>query len=265
MRVTIGLNHITRLTALSLMFCLPSLSQAEPNYARQYKAEYGYQPSCNACHMRGGGSPLNAYGKAFEAEGKTTAAFASIANADSDGDGASNGAEAAAKANPGAADSTPDKPGPWLDTSNLIPKEVQAVFPGVKTYLPRDALLTEREIGRALAMGASLSAADENTIYIPLEGRKPKGVAIIVPGEFAEQRFFLMLATDPKLNITHVVPVNIEGADALFADDAAVLTESKGLAVKDLPASAEVASIEDAVRQAIKRGGTLLYVRLKKE
>ena len=54
---------------------------AEHGFARLYKGQYGFMPSCNACHVDGGGSPMNSYGKAFEqakaavAEGKVVLIF----------------------------------------------------------------------------------------------------------------------------------------------------------------------------------------------
>ena len=93
---------------------LPGLAQATPTLARAYKSEYGYMPSCNACHSQGGGSTLNTYGKSFKAAGKNLAAFSKIAGQDSDGDGVPNSAESAAKSNPSDKLSTPSKPGNWL-------------------------------------------------------------------------------------------------------------------------------------------------------
>ncbi len=56
--------------------------------------------SCNTCHTRGGGSPLNPFGIEIAANFLTTAGAAGdvrwgpeLAALDSDGDGASNGAE----------------------------------------------------------------------------------------------------------------------------------------------------------------------------
>jgi len=246
--------------AVILGYC--AVASAEPNFARQYKGQYGYQPSCNGCHTDGGGSPLNSYGTAWQDAGQNTAAFAAIAEQDSDGDGGSNGAEALAKANPGDAESTIAKPSNWLDTSNLIPKEVQAEFVDVTTYLPRDATLTDAEIARAAGMGATLTADDENTIFIPLADRKPVGTAIIVPGEHDGQRFFLLLVTDPKLVLKTVKPVNAKDNPALAISG--VYAEFSGVAVADLAKVDTVDSLDNAIRQAVKRGGTLLYVRLKK-
>lgn len=84
-------------------------SYAMPAFARYYKQQYGYMPSCHACHSEGGGTPLNNYGKAFKDNGKSLAALAKIASLDSDGDGAANGVEAQAKANPADKHSTLQK------------------------------------------------------------------------------------------------------------------------------------------------------------
>src|SRR5262245_29008983 len=122
---------------MTLLVSAPA--SAEPGFARLYKQQYGYPPSCHACHKDGGGTPVNAFGQQFKDAGKSLAAFARIAGRDADGDGAANEAEIKAKSNPGQKASTPANPGSWLATENAIPREVQAAFPGVRSYLPRDA------------------------------------------------------------------------------------------------------------------------------
>lgn len=114
-------------------------------------------PSRNACHKDGGGTPVNAYGQRFKDAGLSLAAFDKIAALDGDGDGAGNADEAAAKSNPGSPKSTPQDKGSWLDTASLIPREVQALFPGVRAYLPKDALLTDGDIARAGAGCAAVT------------------------------------------------------------------------------------------------------------
>src|SRR5689334_25062769 len=98
-------NWIRAIAGMTLLAALPA--HAEPGFARLYKQQYGYMPSCYACHKDGGGTPVNPFGQQFKDAGKSLAAFAKIAAADADGDGASNEAEAKAKANPGRKDSTP--------------------------------------------------------------------------------------------------------------------------------------------------------------
>jgi hypothetical protein len=243
-----------------MTLALSGAAQAEPGFARLYKQQYGYAPSCHACHKDGGGTPVNAYGQQFKDAGKSLAAFAKIAGKDADGDGAANEAESKAKANPGQKGSTPASPGSWLDTASLIPREVQAAFPGVRSYLPRDALLTDADIARAKGMGAELSKADENTIYIPVENQKPVGTAIIFPARHQGKDFFLLLATDRQLNVTRVEPLHASKVPE--ARTSKVYASFKGVAVDKLPA-AQGEGLDAAITRAVKKAGTLLYVRLK--
>ena len=244
--------------ALLLTAALPAY--AEPAFARLYKQQYGYAPSCNACHKDGGGTPVNAFGQQFKDGGETLATFGKIAALDADGDGAKNGDEAAAKANPGDSKSTPATKGAWLDTASLIPREVQALFPGVREYLPRDAVLTDADLARAKTLGATLAKADENTIYVPLVDKKPAGTALIFPAEYQGKLFFLLLATDRQLKVTAVQPLNTAHVPA--AAKSGVYAGFKGVAVDQLPA-ASGSGLDAAITTAVKKAGTLLYVRLK--
>jgi hypothetical protein len=243
---------------VAMLLALPA--GAEPGFARLYKQQFGYMPSCHACHKDGGGTPVNAYGRQFKDAGATLAAFGSIADADADGDGANNETEARAKSNPGSRDSTPRAPGAWLDTAALIPREVQEAFPGVRSYLPRDALLTDADLARARALGAELSKADENTIYIPVAEQKPVGTAIIFPVRHQGKDFFLLLATDRQLHVTLVRPLPAAGLPA--AARSAAYERFKGLPLDRLPAG-EGAGLEAEIARAVKKAGTLVYVRLK--
>ncbi len=234
--------------------------QAQPLYAGMYKQKYGYAPSCNACHRDGGGSPLGPYGKAFKDAGESMAAFDKIAAADSDGDGAKNGEEAEAKANPGDNQSTPAKKGQWLDVSSLIPKEVQALFPGVREYLPRDAVLTQSDIDRAKGMGVELNRKDDNTIYIPLQEQRPAGTALIYPAEYKGKTFYLMLATDRQLNVTQVTPLNTRQVPEAAKSKA--YAGFKGVALDKLPA-ANGSDLDAAITAATRKAGVLVFVRLK--
>ena len=235
-------------------------TQAEPAFARMYKHQYGYPPSCNACHKDGGGTPVNSYGEQFKNAGMKAAAFAEIAGLDGDGDGITNDVEARAKANPGSASSTPDDKGDWLDTASLIPREVQALFPDIRAYLPKDAFLTEADIARAATMGADLGKADENTIYIPLAERRPTGTAIIFPASFEEKSFFLLMATDRKLKITAVEALNTSHVPD--ARHHPVYQRFVGIPLDQLP-DADGDDLESAITRAVKKAGTLVYVRLK--
>lgn len=248
-----------RLAPLLLLLIVAPV-HAEPAFARLYKQQYGYPPSCNACHKDGGGTPLNGFGQQFKDAGEKLASFDKIAKLDGDGDGFTNADEAQAKANPGDKSSTPKNKGEWLDTTSLIPREVQAQFPGIRSYLPKDAVLTDADITRARTLGAELSKADENTIYIPLQDQRPAGTAIIFPAQYKGKDFFLLLATDRQLNITTVKPMN-----TLHVKEAAsskIYDTFKGVAVDKLPA-AKGADLDAAITGAVKKAGTLLYVRLK--
>lgn len=235
-------------------------AQAQPVFALMYKQQFGYSPSCNACHRDGGGTALNAYGEAFKGAGKSLAAFKSIAPQDSDGDGIANGDEAVAKANPGFKGSTPKASGDWLDALSLIPKEVQARFPGVKTWLPKDALLTDADVARAATLGASLSKADDNTIYIPLADQRPSGTALIFAAEYQGKPFYLLLTTDRALTVASVEAMNTRQVPE--AAKSAVYARFKGVAVDKLPA-ASGSDLDAVITAAVKKAGTLLYVRLK--
>jgi len=250
------MRWVIAITALML----PGLSSAMPAFARLYKQEYGYMPSCNACHSDGGGSALNPFGKAFKAAGKSAGSFAKIASADSDGDGKANAAEATAKANPGDKASTPANPGPWLDVASLIPREVRAQFPSITSWLPQDATLTPADIQAAKALGATLSKNDENTIYIPLENRRPVGTALIFPAVYQGKTFFLVMATDRQLKVTSV---RVQHADAVPQAKASKIYPSfNGRMVNQLPA-ATGKDLDSAITTAVKQAGALLYVRLK--
>ena len=241
---------------------IPVSALAEPSFARLYKSQYGYTPSCNACHKDGGGTPVNIYGEQYKDAGNNAGAFAQIAKLDADGDGFLNGEEAQAKANPGSKRSTPKGPGDWLDLSNLIPKSVQAAFTGITTYKPLDAIFTDKEISRAKAMGVTLTKADETTIYIPVDGKKPAGTAIIVPGVFENQQFFVLLTTDRQLNVTGATALEEGRADA--AEAPGLYSGFVGKAIADLPSGGNGDSVEDAVTRTVKKAGTMLLVRLKK-
>lgn len=235
-------------------------AHAQPLYANYYKQTYGYTPACMACHRDGGGSPLNAFGEQFKLAGETLAALKAIAEKDADGDGVVNGAEALAKSNPGSKNSTPTDKGNWLDISSLIPKEIQAEFAGIKEYLPRDAFLTDTDISKAKEMGVALSKADDNTIYIPLTDRRPAGTGLIFQAEFEGKPFFLMMTTDRKLQVTKVAPISTKNAAA--AEKSTVYSSFVGKTLDQLPAT-QGTGVDAAITQAVKKAGTLVFVRLK--
>ncbi|WP_297925444.1 hypothetical protein [uncultured Agitococcus sp.] len=171
-----------------------------------------------------------------------------------------NAVEAQAKANPADKNSTPAKAGTWLDLASLIPKEVQALFPAIRSWLPKDAVLTPADIATAKTMGATLSAADENTIYIPVENQRPAGTALIFPAQYQGKTFFLLMATDKQLKITQVKVMNAKEVPA--AKSSAVYGKLVGVAAQSVPAPS-TKDLDAAITQAVKNAGVLLYVRLK--
>ncbi|REH40119.1 hypothetical protein DFR26_0318 [Paraperlucidibaca baekdonensis] len=243
-----------------MTLCLPSWAVAMPSLARDYKFEAGYMPSCNACHLDGGGSELAPYGKAFKAAGKNAAAFAKIANTDSDGDGISNRLEIQGKSNPSDKSSTPKAPGDWLDIASLIPREVRRAFPDVLTWLPKDALLTPADIMAAKALGATLSTDDDNTIYIPLVARRPAGTGLIFPAVYQGKTFFLLMITDRQLTIREISVLHADKVPS--AKGLSVYQQFAGQSVKHVKAETKTA-LEKSIETAVRHAGVLLYVRLK--
>ena len=246
--------------SLLSLFMLSLHASAQPNYARLYKQQYGYSPSCLACHSEGGGTPLNAYGKDFKDQGKNLAAFTKLATLDSDQDGISNNDESLAKSNPGDKRSTPAKKGDWLDLSSLIPKEVQALFPQATAWKPMDATLTEQDIQKAKAMGVTLSLEDENTIYIPVAERRPIGTAMIFPVQHAQQTFFLILRSDRQLNFSEIKILKTEHSPELPNDP--LFLKWQGQAIDSLETS-DADTLAGQISRAVKRAGVVITLRLK--
>lgn len=247
------------LTAILLLSCA-TRSVAEPANARLFKAQFGYMPSCNACHRDGGGSPLNVYGQSFHDHKANITAFAEIGPLDADGDGVTNAEEIAAKANPGDAESTPSAPGDWLDMSKLIPRAVQESFPEVRLYKPVDAILTATEIEKAAAWGVTLDSQDENTIYVPVLDRKPVGTAVIVRGEYESEVFFLLVATDRQLAAQRVAPVS---GDNLPVDGAGFYSQFVGKSATRFDVVGESLE-EQAIASTVHKALALIQARLKK-
>lgn len=254
-------NQFIKKGTLFLILSMAYISaSAQPNYARQFKQQYGFSPSCQACHSEGGGTKLNNYGEAFKDHGKNLSAFKKIAPLDSDQDGTSNEAEALAKSNPGDKHSTPSNKGQWLDLSSLIPKDVQARFPEATAWKPLDAFLTEKDIAKAQDLGVTLSADDENTIYIPVAERRPIGTAIIFPVEHSGNTFFLLMTSDRQLNFSEVSIIKVGKAPDMPED--ALFDSWSGQALQSLNSKADN-TLAGSISQAVKKAGILVYLRLK--
>ena len=150
--------------------------------------------------------------------------------------------------------------GTWLDLASLIPKEVQVLFPTIRSWLPKDATLTSADIAAAKAMGATLSMADENTIYIPVENQRPAGTALIFPAVFQGKTFFLLMTTDKQLKISKIQVMNAKNVPT--AKTSKAYARLVGLAAQSVPAATGT-DIDAAITQAVKNAGALLYLRLK--
>lgn len=247
--------------ALGLVLAATALTvSAKPKYAKEFKVEYGYSPSCLGCHSEGGGTPVNSYGQAYMDNGQNSAAYAAIAALDSDGDGINNETEINAKANPGDKASVPGNIGNWMDLLSLIPKEVQALFPKATAWKPLDAILTDKDIQAAAKLGATLSKDDENTIYIPVAERRPIGTGLIFPASYGDQTFFLLMTTDRKLTISHIQVLNADDYQEAAASKS--LTSLIGSPLNGIAADTSD-TLDNNIAKAVKRAGALVYVRLK--
>ncbi len=98
------------------------------------------------------------------------------------------------------------------------------------------------------------------TIYIPLQDKRPAGTAIIFPAEYKGKAFFLLMTTDRQLSVTSVQPMNTLHVPE--AAKSAVYASFKGKALNQLPA-AQGNTLEATITGAVKKAGTLVYVRLK--
>jgi hypothetical protein len=246
---------------LTLLISHSLVALSMPKFTRQYQQQFGYKPSCQACHRDGGGSPLNQYGEDFNENGKNTAAFKAIANLDSDQDGITNTEESIAKANPGDKESTPTNTNKWLDLSSLIPKEAQDLFPAATAWKPLDTNFTERDITKAKEIGVTLGPEDDNTIYIPVAERRPIGTALIFPVKHQDKLFFLIMSTtDRKLNVSHISALNSNSVPAELTDE--MLQQYIGMPLQSINLL-EGDDLQSSITLAVKRAGILVYMRLK--
>lgn len=246
--------------AILISFISTNNYEAKPIYARYFKQTYGYMPSCNACHKEGGGSALSSYGEAFKKAGNAPDSFEKISKLDSDADTINNETESKAKSNPGDKNSTPGSPGNWLDTGNLVPKEVQAQFPNIRSWLLKDAILTPADIETGKKMGATLNPKDENTIYVPVENNLPVGTSLILPIEKEGKTFYLLLSTDTKLTVKEIKILDAKNVPSAKNDSLYKNFPGKKQDQIIVPSGN---TLESIVSQSIKNALILLYVRLK--
>ncbi|MEN8819748.1 MAG: hypothetical protein ABF271_01435 [Abyssibacter sp.] len=124
-----------------------------------------------------------------------------------------------------------------------------------------DAIFTDKEIARAAQRGVVLTADDENTIYVPVQDRRPIGTAIIVPGQYEGQQFFVVVSTDRQLVITDIQAIDAGPLDA--ARDDQLYAAFRGQSVEAVQAAANAEGLASAAQRAVLRAATMLQVRLK--
>ena len=188
------------------------MSFALPSSSRLYQNEYGYRPSCQACHLLGGGSRLNNYGNDFLKAGRTLQAFVKIAQVDSDGDGVINAVEAEKKSNPGAKKSTPSNPQDWLKGVQgvFIPKEdLQKLYPEITEYKGLEGRLSDEQMKKASSFGVTLVDDDRvPTFYFPIKNKKRIGIAQIMTVEGPKGTLGIGIAVALSGSIQNVIPLN---------------------------------------------------------
>ncbi|MCP4446524.1 MAG: hypothetical protein GY811_14435 [Myxococcales bacterium] len=141
---------VALLSLSTLLVALPEDADAYPVYRRYFQDHYGKATRCEGCHEYGGSSNRNAFGKAFQEAGEAPSDFAQLDEIDSDGDGASNLAEATAGSNPGDQRSTPESMGRlWKRALRTIPvpREQLALVMGDSTSLGlMEAEMSEEQV-----------------------------------------------------------------------------------------------------------------------
>ncbi len=179
----------------------PLTASAYPIHRRMFTAVYKKPTRCELCHLRGGGSSRNSYGKAWKKLGETTQAFAQIEMLDSDGDGVSNRDEIEQGSNPGDARSIPEAPGRrWkrlqrvpIPTDQLVlvlkdPGKIEALE---RSLSPRQAKRVEELAKTALSTEDRLP-----TIYFSLRGKQRKEAAMFSYVRVRDQLFTLLIAVE---------------------------------------------------------------------
>jgi len=183
--------------------------------------------TCLLCHASYGGSELTPYGQDFQRYGATPATFKAIERLDSDGDGALNLGEIAAKANPGDARSTPASPGSWLkniEESALPIEQLEKLFPGVKTFSALEGALSNKQIQQAESLlGSPLSQEDAVPVFYfanrEQDGKSRRiGVALYVKPAAGTEDFTAAVGADLSGRVTKVLLVE-NRLDERLADE----------------------------------------------
>ena len=110
------------------------------------------------------------------------------------------------------------------------------------------------------SMGVTLSAEDENTIYIPVADRRPIGTAIILPAEYEGKTFFLLMTSDRQLNFSEVSILKVGKAPDMPKDT--LLDSWFGQPIQNLNSKTDN-TLAGSISQAVKKAGVLVYLRLK--
>ena len=195
-------------------------------WVRQYSASYTSM-TCLLCHASYGGSELTPYGQDFQRYGATPATFKAIERLDSDGDGALNLDEIAAKANPGDARSTPASPGNWLkniEKSALPTEQLEKLFPGVKAFSALEGALSNKQIQQAESLlGSPLSQEDAVPVFYfanrEQDGKSRRiGVALYVKPAAGAEDFTVAVGADLSGRVTKVLLVE-NRLDERLADE----------------------------------------------
>jgi len=157
------------LAALVLGFLLVRTDAAEANqsfmsaFDSEYPSAAAKLSSCSTCHTSA--PSLNSYGAAFKSAGKTFTA--ALAAADSDGDGATNGAEIAAGTFPGDAS---DKPA--VATTTTVTTAPPSTSPTTPSTTPSSSTsTTSTTVATATAApvtAAATTTADAGPVVFPM-------------------------------------------------------------------------------------------------
>lgn len=187
-----------------------------PSYRRLFEKKYRYKASCSLCHIRGGGSQFNDYGKYFLRLGANIKAFLLLEKKDTDRDGSLNLEEIQAKSNPGDPRSTPEKPGDWLSRieEDALPlKQLKQLFPGIKKFSTLEGMIYKEHVSIIeKSLGEELLDEDKvPTFYFAIEKKKKKlkrvGVALFVSSTKKKKDLITALGIDLKGKITKVLLV----------------------------------------------------------
>lgn len=247
----------------SVVVSFSRMAESLPVYSRLYQRKYAYRASCELCHISGGGSAINDYGRDFLRGGANLGALAKIEKKDSDGDGASNIEEIRQKANPGDARSTPDKPGRWLDEAETIfipVEQLKKLFPSADSFAGIEGTLNEHQVSSVeKRIGVALSDEDKvPTFYFAIKRGKRYAVAQFVSVSSPKSLLSVAVAMDAKGVVSGVKILKNPASKAIEA--ATFLSQFEGKKLgdpveigKDLKAAEGEEALSQAVALAVRK------------